>query len=73
MLRSSTQLLSWLRVMEMTWVENIYGTGMNTALWIKELGTAAPYGCNNQIKGVGTLRSPSCKHTNVLGIFNKPQ
>ena len=21
--------------------------------WIKELGTAAPYGCNDQIKGVG--------------------
>ena len=39
--------------------------------WIKKLGTAAPYGCNDQIKGVGTLCSPSCKHTNVLGIFNK--
>ena len=23
--------------------------------WIKELGTAAPFGCNDQIKGVGTL------------------
>ena len=41
--------------------------------WIKELGTAAPYGCNCQIKGVGTQSSPSCKHTNVLGIFNKQQ
>ena len=41
--------------------------------WIKELGTAAPYGSNDQIKGVGTLSSPSCKHTNVLGIFNKQQ
>ena len=41
--------------------------------WIKELGTAAPYGCNDQIKGVGTLSSPSCKHTNILGIFNKQQ
>ena len=41
--------------------------------WIKELGTAIPYGCNDQIKGVGTLSSPSCKHTNVLGIFNKQQ
>ena len=41
--------------------------------WIKELGTAAPYGYNEQIKGVSTLRSPSCKHTNVLGIFNKQQ
>ena len=41
--------------------------------WIKELGTAAPYGCNDQIKGVGTLSSPSCKHAHVLGIFNKQQ
>ena len=41
--------------------------------WIKELGTAAQYGCNDEIKGVGTLSSPSCKHTNVLGIFNKQQ
>ena len=29
--------------------------------WSKELGTVAPYGCNDQIKGVGTLSSPSCK------------
>ena len=41
--------------------------------WIEELGTAAQYGCNDEIKGVGTLSSPSCKHTNVLGIFNKQQ
>ena len=41
--------------------------------WIKELGIAPPYGRNDQIKGVGTLSSPSCKHTNVLGIFNKQQ
>ena len=41
--------------------------------WIKELGTATPYGRNDQIKGVGTLSSPLCKHTNVLGIFNKQQ
>ena len=41
--------------------------------WIKELGTAAPYGCNDQMKGAGTLSSPSRKHTNVLGIFNKQQ
>ena len=27
--------------------------------WIKELGTIAPYGCNDQIKGVGILYSPS--------------
>ena len=37
--------------------------------WIKELGTAAPCGCNDQIKGDGTISSPSCKHTNVLGIL----
>ena len=30
---------------------------------IKELGTAAPYGCNDQIKGVGTLSS---LHANIL-------
>ena len=41
--------------------------------WIKKLGTAAPYGCNDQIKEVRTLSSPSCKRTNVLGIFNKQQ
>ena len=41
--------------------------------WINELGTAAPYGCNDQIKGVGNLSGPSRKHTNVLGIFNKEQ
>ena len=41
--------------------------------WIKELSTAAPYGCNDQIKGVGTLSSPSCKDTNVLGIFKRQQ
>ena len=37
--------------------------------WIKELGTIAPYGCNQQIKGVGTLSSPSCRSTNLLGIL----
>ena len=41
--------------------------------WIKELGTAAPYGYNDQIKGVGTLSSLSCKRTDILGIFNKQQ
>ena len=41
--------------------------------WIRELGNADPYGCNEQMKGVGTLSSPSCKLNNVLGIFNKQQ
>ena len=39
--------------------------------WIKELGTAASYGCNDQVKGVGALSSPLCKRTDALGIFNK--
>ena len=39
--------------------------------WIKELGTAKPYGFNDQIKGVGTLSSTSCKKTNVYTLFNK--
>ena len=39
--------------------------------WIEEFGTAASYGCNDQIKGA--LISPSCKHTNVLDIFNRQQ
>ena len=37
--------------------------------WFKELGTAAPYGCNDQMKGVGTLSSPSCKDTKCPGHF----
>ena len=57
--------------------ENLVNTRLHRRLqelhWIKELGTAAPYDCNDQIKGVDTLSSPSCKHTNVLGIFNKQQ
>ena len=39
--------------------------------WIKELGTAKPYGFNDQIKGVGTLSSISCKKTNIYTLFNK--
>ena len=39
--------------------------------WIKELGTAKPYGFNDQIKGVGTLSSISCKKTNIFSLFNK--
>ena len=39
--------------------------------WIKELCTAKPYGFNDQIKGVGTLSSISCKKTNIYSLFNK--
>ena len=70
--------------MEVQILEKIYHSSenqVNTRLhrrlrelhWIKELGTAAPFGCNDQIKGVGTLSSPLCKHTNVLGIFSKQE
>ena len=39
-------------------------------LWIKELGTAMPYGCNDNIKGVGNLSSPGCSEINVMSLFN---
>ena len=39
--------------------------------WIKELGTAKPYGFNDQMKRVGTLSSISCKKTNIYSLFNK--
>ena len=39
--------------------------------WIKELGTAKPYGLNDQIKGVSTLSSTSCKKTNVYTLLKK--
>ena len=38
--------------------------------WIKELGTAMPYGCNDNIKGVGNLLSPGCSEINVMSLFN---
>ena len=40
-------------------------------LWIKKLGTAKPYGFNDQIKGVGTLSSISCKKTNIYSLIGK--
>ena len=39
--------------------------------WIKEVGTDKQYGFNDQIKGVGTLSSISCKKTNIYSLFNK--
>jgi hypothetical protein len=38
--------------------------------WIKELGTAMSYGCNDNIKGVGNLSSPGCNEINVMSHFN---
>ena len=37
--------------------------------WIKELGTASPYGCNDNVSSVGNLSSPSCSNINVLNLF----
>ena len=63
-------------------LEKVYHSSENPALltifsrtrelfWIKELGTAKPCGFNDQIKGVGTLSSISCKKTNIYSLFNK--
>jgi hypothetical protein len=38
--------------------------------WIKELGTAMPCGCNDNIKGVGILSSPGYNEINVMSLFN---
>ena len=38
--------------------------------WIKELGTAMPYGCNDNIKRVRNLSSPGCSEINVMSLFN---
>jgi hypothetical protein len=46
-----------------------YRTGREL-LWIKELGTTMPYGCNDNIKGVGNLSSPGCNEINVMSLFN---
>ena len=38
--------------------------------WIRKLGTATLYGCNDKIDGIVTLSSPSCSSVNVINIFN---
>ena len=38
--------------------------------WIKELGTAMPYDCSDNIKSVGNLSSPACNDVNVMRLFN---
>ena len=34
--------------------------------WIRDLGTATPYGCNDNIVGIGILSSPTCRSVNVM-------
>ena len=38
--------------------------------WIRRLGTAAPYGCNDHIDSIGNLTSPGCQSVNVLNLFD---
>ena len=37
--------------------------------WIKELGTASPYGCNDNVSSIGNLTSPSYSYVNVMHLF----
>ena len=37
--------------------------------WIKELGTAMPYGFNDSIKNVGNVSSPGCSEINVMSLL----
>ena len=39
--------------------------------WIQQLGTAAPYGCNDHIDSIGNLISPGCQSVNVLNLFDQ--
>ena len=39
--------------------------------WIRELGTAAPYGCNDKIDSVGNLTSPRSSSVNVMRLFGR--
>ena len=39
--------------------------------WIKELGTAAPYGLNDKINGARALKFPSTSEVNRIGVCNK--
>ena len=40
--------------------------------WIRQMGTAAPYGCNDHIiDSIGNLTSPGCQLVNVLNLFDR--
>jgi hypothetical protein len=38
--------------------------------WIRKLGTAFPYGCNDNIGSIGNITSPHSSNVNVMGLFN---
>ena len=39
--------------------------------WIRQLGTAAPYGCNDHIDSIGNLTSPGCQEIHFLNLFGR--
>ena len=39
--------------------------------WIRQLGPAAQYGCNDHIDSKGNLTSPGCQSENVLNLFDR--
>ena len=39
--------------------------------WIRQLGTAAPYGCNDHVDSIGNLTSFWCQSVNVLNLFGR--
>ena len=41
--------------------------------WIRELGTAAPHGCNDKIDSVENLTSSRCSSVNVMRLFCSSQ
>ena len=41
--------------------------------WIRKLGTALPYGCNDNVSTIGNLSSPGCQSVRVMNLFNSSQ
>ena len=39
--------------------------------WIRQLGTAVPYGCNDRIDSIGNLTSPGSQSVNDLNLFDR--
>ena len=39
--------------------------------WIRQLGTASLYGCNDRIDSIGNLTSHGCQSVNVLNLFDR--
>ena len=38
--------------------------------WIRQLGIAAQYGCNDHIDSIGNPTSPVCQSVNALNLFD---